>query len=388
MGQVPRHTAQGAGIASGSVRHGLPEVIDLDASVGLEGLDRDWLELAGRIAGTSYFQTPDWVLAWWETIAGRAPTRIATWRTRSGGLDAVVALSRDRERLHRRLPMAVPVYANAGSGAGAADHCAWLVPAERADEVAAWVSATIGRGALLVRGADPDGPAPPVPAGARVVDEVACPRVELPLTDRGDGPSRAFVRQLRRFTRRLEREGVRFEWVAPTRVDDRLLATLFELHAHGGTRRGASTFGIEQLALHRRLTERSGPGRGPAAVVARRDEAIVGVLYGFWWQGTFAAYQSGWDPRFARHSIGSVLVLHALERAADEGAHTFDFLRGSEPYKYRFGARNRYDRTWLVPRGAAGAVLAARHRVRDRLRSRPNRNRPADALRERLTSEG
>jgi hypothetical protein len=29
--------------------------------------------------------------------------------------------------------------------------------------------------------------------------------------------------------------------------------------------------------------------------------------------------------------MGSVLVLHALERAAEEGAHTFDFLRGSEP---------------------------------------------------------
>ena len=118
--------------------------------------------------------------------------------------------------------------------------------------------------------------------------------------------------------------------------------------------------------------------------MARRDEAIVGVLYGFWWQGTFAAYQSGWDPRFARHSIGSVLVLHALERAADEGAHTFDFLRGSEPYKYRFGARDRYDRTWLVPRGAAGALLATRHRVRDRLQRSADRNPPADARRQGL----
>jgi CelD/BcsL family acetyltransferase involved in cellulose biosynthesis len=107
--------------------------------------------------------------------------------------------------------------------------------------------------------------------------------------------------------------------------------------------------------------------------VARRDEAVAGVLYGFWWQDTFAAYQSGWDPRFARHSMGNVLVLHALERAADEGAHTFDFLRGNEPYKYRFGARDRCDRTWLVPRGPAGALLAARHRVRDRLRRGPHR---------------
>ena len=65
--------------------------------------------------------------------------------------------------------------------------------------------------------------------------------------------------------------------------------------------------------------------------------------------------------------MSSVLVLHALERAADDGAHAFDFLRGSEPYKYRFGACDPCDRTWLVPRGPAGALLASRHRLRLRL---------------------
>jgi CelD/BcsL family acetyltransferase involved in cellulose biosynthesis len=362
--------------------------VDLDGSARLEGLDRDWLELAGRVEGTSYFQTPDWVLAWWETIAGRPPTRIATWRAPSGRLEAVVALSRSRERLHRRLPVAVPVYANAGSGAGAADHCGWLVPPARASEVGAWVSEAIGGGALLVQGADPDWPRPALPGGARVVDAIACPRVALPLADRGAGPSHAFVRQLRRFTRRLERERVSFEWVPPTRVDERILRSLFELHARGDARRGGSTFSIEQLAFHRRLVERSGPARGPAAVVAQRDEAIVGVLYGFWWQGTFAAYQSGWDPGLARHSMGSVLVLHALERAAGEGAHTFDFLRGREPYKYRFGAHDRCDRTWLVPRGVVGAVLAARDRVRERRHRGRNGHRRAEALRERRANEG
>jgi hypothetical protein len=49
--------------------------------------------------------------------------------------------------------------------------------------------------------------------------------------------------------------------------------------------------------------------------------------------------------------------LHALERAADGGAHTFDFLRSGEPYNYRFAARDRCERTWLVPRGPAGTLL-------------------------------
>ena len=77
----------------------------------------------------------------------------------------------------------------------------------------------------------------------------------------------------------------------------------------------------------------------------------MGVLYGFWWRDTFAAYQSGWDRAYARDGLGNVLILHALEFAAADGARSFDFLRGTEPYKYRFGARDRWDRTWLVPAG-------------------------------------
>ncbi len=98
--------------------------------------------------------------------------------------------------------------------------------------------------------------------------------------------------------------------------------------------------------------------------MARRGQAIVGVLYGFWWLDTFAAYQSGWDRDYARHALGNVLILHALEFAAASGARWFDFLRGTEPYKYRFGASDRWDRSWLVPRGPAGALLVARERAR------------------------
>ena len=165
-----------------------------------------------------------------------------------------------------------------------------------------------------------------------------------------------------------------FEWVPPPEVDERLLVALFELHAQG--RPDGGSFGMEQLDFHRRLGRSAAPGRGPAAVVARRGEEIAGVLYGFLWRDTFAAYQSGWDRRYARHGLGNLLVLHALELAAAQGARTFDFLRGTEPYKYRFGAHDEWDRTWLVPGGAAGALLVARHRLRAR-RHRGSAAKPA-----------
>jgi CelD/BcsL family acetyltransferase involved in cellulose biosynthesis len=338
-----------------------PEVIDLEGLASIEPLRREWLELAARHEDSSYFQTPDWVLAWWETIAARPRTRVAAWRTSSGQLEALVVLSRDRERLHRRLSLTVPVYANSGSGAGGADHCSWLVSVGAAEKVAAWLAEATAGSALLVRSAAPDWPAGVLPAGARTVEATACPRVTLPLGSGSGGPSSSFLRQLRRFTRRIEREGVSFEWVPPTRVDEQLLVRLFELHAQG---RPSGSFGIDQLALHRRLGELAEPDRGPAAVVARRGEQIAGVLYGFCWRDTFAAYQSGWDRSYARDALGNLLVLHALDFAAQRRVRTFDFLRGTEPYKYRFGARDRWDRTWLVPQGPAGALLLARHLVR------------------------
>src|SRR3954471_19254632 len=64
-----------------------PEVFALDTE-RLDVLGRDWLELAARVEGSSYFQTPDWVLAWWETLARQPPTRIATWRGGAGGARA------------------------------------------------------------------------------------------------------------------------------------------------------------------------------------------------------------------------------------------------------------------------------------------------------------
>jgi CelD/BcsL family acetyltransferase involved in cellulose biosynthesis len=76
--------------------------------------------------------------------------------------------------------------------------------------------------------------------------------------------------------------------------------------------------------------------------------------------------------------MGSVLTYHAIRFAALAGARIFDFLRGTEPYKYRFGAVDRADRTWMVPRGPGGLLLSARYRARDRVR-RGRRGEPLAA---------
>ncbi len=52
-------------------------------------------------------------------------------------------------------------------------------------------------------------------------------------------------------------------------------------------------------------------------------------------------YNSGIDTtRYGQFSLGVVLTAHAIELAIGKGCRYFDFLRGNEDYKYRFGAQD------------------------------------------------
>lgn len=338
-------------------------VFALDAgSLGAtSSLSADWNGLAAECEGSSYFQTADWVGSWWETVAGRPTTRVAVWRGEDGSLEAVAAVSRGRSALHHRLGVSLPVTVIAGSGPGDGDHCGPLARTGRRADVAAWLRDQ-GRHRTLV--ADSISPAGGIePAGARVVARTACPR--LALDGRPVGRSSNFRRQLGRFSRRLVDDGVTFEWIRPGSVGPSVVDDLLALHRRlRSGRRQASSLSSAHRDLLLHCSERATATSGPAALVAKRDNGVVGVLVGFWWQGCFSAYQSGWDEAYASDSLGSVLVSEAIHAAAGAGAHTFDFLRGAELYKYRFDAVDAWDETSLIAAGPVGALLLARARVK------------------------
>ena len=58
----------------------------------------------------------------------------------------------------------------------------------------------------------------------------------------------------------------------------------------------------------------------------------------------------------------------SIRLAAAHGVGVFDFLRGAESYKYRFGAIDTYDESFLVPTGASGLALQLGHVARARVR--------------------
>ncbi len=69
--------------------------------------------------------------------------------------------------------------------------------------------------------------------------------------------------------------------------------------------------------------------------------ANAATLFNFDYNGRIWVYNSGMDiVEFGQLSPGVVLTAEAISLAIASGRDTFDFLRGNEEYKYRFGAQD------------------------------------------------
>ena len=61
-------------------------------------------------------------------------------------------------------------------------------------------------------------------------------------------------------------------------------------------------------------------------------------------------YNSGWDWEYREYSPGWILIAYLIRWASENGVEEFDFMRGDEPYKYKFGGVDRHVfRVTLMP---------------------------------------
>ncbi|MBI3091573.1 MAG: GNAT family N-acetyltransferase [Candidatus Tectomicrobia bacterium] len=64
----------------------------------------------------------------------------------------------------------------------------------------------------------------------------------------------------------------------------------------------------------------------------------VASLYVFDFAGTLHLYNSGFEPALTSLSPGLVVIAYHLRSGIERGRTGYDFMRGDEEYKYRFGA--------------------------------------------------
>ena len=81
--------------------------------------------------------------------------------------------------------------------------------------------------------------------------------------------------------------------------------------------------------------------RGLARIeVLMLDDEPASAIYTLLAHQTCYYYVGGFDERYAKYSIGNLMIASAMEAALQRSCTRFDFLRGREPYKYKWGAQD------------------------------------------------
>ena len=302
--------------------------VEITTPAELGALAPEWTALWARCPSATPFQHPGWLLPWWETFG---PGRLATIAIYNGNrLAGLAPLYRDPAGIIRFL------------GAGISDYLDVLLEPELAAAGAAaiyarldglpWIFDDVPAGSPLLA-------CPPTGAAREVC--AVCPVAEL------HGAFGAFLARLPRglrntLARSRRRLDARFESATPATAGE-FLDALFRLHStRWADRNSPGVLAGQQI---RSFHCRAAPEllrRGLARLDGLRfGETLVAVLYGFACRNRISFYLNGFEPALRRFSPGILLLAQAIELAAQQGAMEIDFLRGNEPYKYSWGARDR-----------------------------------------------
>lgn len=177
--------------------------------------------------------------------------------------------------------------------------------------------------------------------------------------------SKNFREQLRRRERKLRTQ---FDVQVRLSTSETLTAdmeTLFRLHR---LRWGADApFASGREAdLHRAFAAVALANGWLRLAVLELDGQPVAALLAYRIGDTESFYQSGRDPSFEEHSVGSVLLGCALRAAVEDGMAEYRLLRGDEAYKSRLADEDRPVHTLVRGRTVRGraAVRLAQRRLR------------------------
>jgi CelD/BcsL family acetyltransferase involved in cellulose biosynthesis len=314
------------------------QVNSVISDAAVERLAPEWRELWHSVPNATPFQSPDWLLSWWDCFGNGSPL-VLTVREK-GQLLGVLPLYRYGEPMGRKLlPIGISLsdYLDALVGV---DHfglanallCS-LIEQPNWDEC---FIPELAPGAALLNACLP----------AQLIERRStgetCPVLVLPDEVAGlrEAVPRKTLRDLRQARRRTYGFGAVEIIHANVDTISRSMRDLFRLHEHRWqpiAGHGVCADPVVQ-GFHLRAAQRMLDAGMLRLYVLRIGNTTAAAYYGFVTKGNAYAYLSGFDPQFAQLSPGTQIVAHAIEEAVREGAREFHFLRGSEAYKYGWGA--------------------------------------------------
>jgi CelD/BcsL family acetyltransferase involved in cellulose biosynthesis len=331
------------------------EVQIIDAAPELERLAPAWQDLWQGARRATIFQSPDWLVPWWRHFAPGRLLCVALWRGKD--LVGFAPLYRDEDG-RRCLPLGISL----------SDYLDVLVAEENADSILEAMQTEIARISDRAEICFPD-----VAADASVLalnssafsfhkyPGQRAPELVLGPADNPLKNAPAHQRQnLRTAENRAGRRGCVVREIV-THELPRVVPALMQFHS--ARQRQLGRLGLDQDArVLPFLIEVFGALAQENVVRAYSTECegrLVAGYLGFLHRNRASYYFGGFDPAFAFESPGTILIGHAMRCAAGEGAEIFDFLRGAEPYKYAWGARDRQLWSLSFMPGRAGVRLAS-----------------------------
>jgi CelD/BcsL family acetyltransferase involved in cellulose biosynthesis len=351
IGGLPRtHEAPGL---PGSARAGGGGVRaeDVRTLSALEGLEPEWQRLWKHAPGATPFQSPQWLLPWWRRLGRGALATVALRCAASGRLVALAPLYAHTDAVTARRHL-FPL------GIATTDYLDWLV-------LPGWEEPALGcLAAHLAHSADPwdllewpelrPGSAL---AGLKAAQGWRCEVAEAEphpvlMLERSRAHGAPAIRprmaaKLRYGRRRAARAGTLVYGRAQANSIAGMFEALVRLHGRRWSLRGLPGVLDDEcvLAWHREAAPRLLESGLLRLWDLRLDGEPIAVLYCLadTQQGHARRcyyYLGGFEPRWRALSPGTLLVGYAIEQAMDEGLDAFDFLRGGEGYKYRWGAAN------------------------------------------------
>ena len=335
-------------------------------------LRAEWADLVARSSYNTLFLRPEWMAAWWQVFGPEGALRLLAVRGDDGRLLGVAplflaavdadpsqplpALSFERPRPN---PAATPqpTLLLVG-GTEVTDYTDILVEPEHAPAVIEAIFAALLERVPGWRWLDlhniPDG-SPTLGLLTRLAEqhglavelgqEEVCPFISLPASwdEYLASLGKKERHELRRKMRNIEQAGRvhLLEVTAPAQLEGSV-ETFMALH-EASTPDKASFMRDPRMRRFFRLITRMAIENGwlDLSFLAIDDQPAAGILCFHYGDGLLV-YNSGCDPQaWPGLSPGIALLGHCIRKAIDRGLHEFDFLQGSEPYKYDLGARDR-----------------------------------------------
>jgi CelD/BcsL family acetyltransferase involved in cellulose biosynthesis len=333
-------------------------------------LQWEWNELLQSSGSDGLFLTWEWLYTWWKHLAGNRQLSILAVRC-GGELVALAPCGLRSPSLPRWSPC--PVLEFLGSGSIGSDYLDVIVRKGRELEARRALASHLAGQRVAVdwtqlrqgdcRASEVASALAESGWSVAETETNTCPFIPLAgrswesyLATLGAEHRYNFRRKLKRLNRDY---AVRFEQVRTGEQCRESIDLVVALHnLRWRDRGGSDAFDTPGLVgFHQEFSQIALKRGWLRLYVLRLDGEPAACLYGFLYRRIFYFYQSGFDGKYDKHSVGLVTMGLAIECAIEEGAEEYDLLHGNEAYKSHWSHDSRpLGRLEVYPPGGLGWI--------------------------------